>query len=244
MSVFLRDGITYAGLSAARRPMILIDSSRTPYTSSLSAMKSDRTHSACARWRSNLGSRCEMVACRMAGSISRRRQSVLENLSIWRHAKRTGIGDGESEELLQDLVHQLDSRPARLIHDGIVGEHLAARKSGRKSYFGAIVLDEAHHVIANELTKAVLGRVCDGEVSASAGAVCLHARQEEGRTRGGGLGRAEGTLEVERAKYLECKDERPLVPILVRMRRDGVVPRRFVRCSRLSERLASEDKGQ
>jgi hypothetical protein len=62
------DGMTYAGLCFARRPIKLTAITRFSKTSSLSAMKMERTFSACAKCLSNRSCKEERTVWRIVGS--------------------------------------------------------------------------------------------------------------------------------------------------------------------------------
>ena len=87
-------------------------------------MKRDRTHSACARCRSNFGSNPAIVASRIAASVKNTLVSIRARDGLAR--ERTRVGNRESEELLEDLVHELDRMVAGPGDDRVVGKDLAA----------------------------------------------------------------------------------------------------------------------
>ena len=63
------DGMTYAGLCFARRPIKPTAVTRFSNTSSLSEMKIERTFSACARCLSKRSCSDESTVCRIVGSV-------------------------------------------------------------------------------------------------------------------------------------------------------------------------------
>lgn len=97
--------------------------------------------------------------CLPDSRICRSQKLSVSALPRRRRTERTRIGDGEREELLEDLVDELDRVIARLRDDGVGRKDLTARKSRCSSDIGVIVLDVPHDVIAHELAQAVLCRL-------------------------------------------------------------------------------------
>ena len=128
------------------------------------------------------------------------------------------VGDGESQEPLEDFVDEPDRVIAGLAHDWVGREHRATRDRSGSANVGVLVLDIARDMIPDELAEAVL--VFDF-----------------GRTRGSVD--LKDALEVERAEDFESEDNLILVPTFRgRVRRFPALV--LPRCARLLERLAGE----
>jgi hypothetical protein len=88
-----REGMTYAGLCSARRPIRPTAVSRFSKTSSLSAMKRERTFSAWAKCLSNCSCRFARTACRIVASEHERSDYP----RIQRRVRRTWVGNTHCE---------------------------------------------------------------------------------------------------------------------------------------------------
>lgn len=120
ISAFRSEGITYAGLCLARRPINATAVTRFSNTSSFNAMNSDRTFSACARCLSKRSWSDERTVCLIVAST---RKVLCQELKIIsKEREKTWISYARSEKFIQDVADDLNGVATRLVTDRVLDE--------------------------------------------------------------------------------------------------------------------------
>lgn len=115
------EGITYAGLCFARRPINPTAVTRFSKTSSFKAMNNDRTFSACARCLSNRSLKFSSTVSRIFGSG----KQTTFNFSLPQGLNgtvRTRICYSYGQKFVKDVADNLDRMTAGLVSYGILYE--------------------------------------------------------------------------------------------------------------------------